>query len=611
MPAAAKEDALIGTLLEGRFQIERLLGEGGMGRVYVADETRLRRRCALKVLLPELSEDKDCVERFLREAQAIAQIHHENVVDIYHLGEDPSSGVVFFAMELLQGEDLETRLLDRAARPVLWDHVCHWIAQAAGAVGAVHQAGMIHRDLKPSNIFIARRRDGRDRIKLLDFGIAKAVNRAALTGAGAALGTPYYMSPEQILALPLDERSDIYSLGTVFFEALAGRMVFQGEPLQVAMQHCNMPAPRVRDHAPEPIPPEIDELVHRMLAKEPSARPQTMEEIEDLLLNFTPSVHNSGLINRPLTQPLTAQSGAPSRTPPNRPHTGPSRPGTAPSHSSAPTSLSSTPPRLSGTPLNEATASDATGGHPRVPNPNASPLARTALALASPKLGATDEFHLDIEPSSPPSSPSPRGRHLALIFGGVALAFVAAITTLFVLPRGDSPATPEVVGEVAARVAPPLDPPPRIEPLPAVLPTGEPAVPPTPAAPEPTEADTTEVDPTEVDPTEVDPTEVDPTDADPSVPEVKPPTKAGSRVRKPDRSKTMKSILRAATACRKQAKALRGPKITIDYAISRDGRVNRAVPSTQDALGVCLAAAVKAAKFPPLPELKLGLRVDL
>jgi len=599
MPAEAKEDALIGTLLEGRFQIERLLGEGGMGRVYVADETRLRRRCALKVLLPELSKDKDCVERFLREAQSIAQIHHENVVDIYHLGEDPSSGVVFFAMELLQGEDLETRLLDRAARPVLWDHVCHWIAQAAGAVGAVHQAGMIHRDLKPSNIFIARRRDGRDRVKLLDFGIAKAVNRAALTGAGAALGTPYYMSPEQILALPLDQRSDIYSLGTVFFEALAGRMVFQGEPLQVAMQHCNMPAPRVRDHAPEPIPPEVDELVHRMLAKEPSARPQTMEEIEDLLLNFAPSLHNSGLIARPFTQPLTAQSGGPSRTPPNRPHT-------APSHSSAPTSPASAP-------VNEAPSGDATGGHPQVPSPNASPLARTALALARPEVGATDEFHLDIEPSTPSPQPA-RGRHLALIFGGVALAFVAAITTLFVLPRGEA-STPEVVGEAAGEVvgevAPPLDPPTRIDPLPAALPTGEPAVPLTPPAPDPPDADTAAPDPTEADPTEQDPTEQDPADAEASEPEVKAPAKAGSRVRKPDRSKTMTSIRRAATACRKQAKALRGPKITIDYAISRDGRVNRAVPSTQDALGACLAAAVKAAKFPPLPELKLGLRVDL
>lgn len=552
MPVEAKADALIGTVLEGRFEIERLLGEGGMGRVYVADETRLRRRCAVKVLLPELSQDKDCVERFLREAQAIAQIHHENVVDIYHLGEDATSGVVFFAMELLQGEDLETRLLDRVARPVLWDQVCHWIAQAAGAVGAVHQAGMIHRDLKPSNIFIARRRDGRDRIKLLDFGIAKAVNRAALTGAGAALGTPYYMSPEQILALPLDERSDIYSLGAVFFEALAGRMVFQGEPLQVAMQHCNMVPPRVRDVARDEIPPEVDALVHRMLAKEPSARPQTMEEIEDMLLNFTPSMHNSGLITRPQTQPLTAQSGASTRV--------------GNSRLSAPTTVA---------------APGAEGAIVSTPLPNASPLARTALALGGPKAGSTVEIHLDIEPAPPP-----RKSNLPLILGGVALALVAAITTLFVLPRGDSPIEPLLAAEVVG-----VDPQPPIEPTPVRTVVSEPQHPVVPVA-EPVPV------PVEPDPVPVDPVPVEPPPPDP----VKP-------IRKPTISGPMKAILRGAAACRKTAKLPRGPKITIDYGIGSDGHVNRAVPATQDALGKCLAAAVKAAKFPP--QLKLGLKIDL
>lgn len=548
MPAEPKADALIGTVLEGRFEIERLLGEGGMGRVYVADETRLRRRCAVKVLLPELSQDKDCVERFLHEAQAIAQIHHENVVDIYHLGEDASSGVVFFAMELLQGEDLETRLLDRAARPVLWDQVCHWIAQAAGAVGAVHQAGMIHRDLKPSNIFIARRRDGRDRIKLLDFGIAKAVNRAALTGAGAALGTPYYMSPEQILALPLDERSDIYSLGAVFFEALAGRMVFQGEPLQVAMQHCNTAPPRLRDITTDEIPPEVDALVHRMLAKEPSARPQTMEEIEDMLLNFAPSMHNSGLITRPQTQPLVTQSGAPVRPTPGR--------------LSAPTTVAA--------PLAE-------GASGSTPQPDASPLARTALAMATPKRASTLEIHLDIEPAPPP-----RKSALPLLLGGVALALVAAITTLFVLPRADPPFEAEVAGVTSGEVIvpPPIEPFSLVE-KPVVTVSNDPVIP----VPAP--------EPTPVEPAPPEPVKPDP---------VKP-------IRKPERSGPMAKILRAAAACRKTAKAPRGPKITIDYAISSDGHVNRAVPATQDALGKCLAAAVKSARFPP--QLKLGLQVDL
>jgi serine/threonine protein kinase len=298
-------DTLVGATLEGRFRIERLLGEGGMGRVYIADETRLRRRCAVKVLLPELAQDKDNVERFLREAQSIAQIHHENVVDIHHLGEDENFGVVFFAMELLSGEDLEMRLADRKKRPIAWLDVCRWMAQVAGAMGAVHAAGLIHRDLKPSNIFLNRRRDGREQVKLLDFGIAKGFNRSALTGTGAALGTPYYMSPEQILAEQLDPRSDIYSLGVLFFEALAGRMPFIGEPIQVAMQHCNVLPPRPTDVAPGPRHPvELEALVMAMLEKGRDVRMQSMDEVEQRLLMFLPAT-GSSMITGPLARPLT------------------------------------------------------------------------------------------------------------------------------------------------------------------------------------------------------------------------------------------------------------------------------------------------------------------
>ena len=318
MPLEANDDALIGTVLEGRFQIESVLGEGGMGRVYLAEELRLRRRCAVKVLLPDLAQDAECVERFMREAQAIAQIHHENVVDIYHLG-DASSGFVFFAMELLSGEDLETRLFDRERRPVSWQQVVLWMAQVAGAVEAVHAAGMIHRDLKPSNIFLARRRDGRDQIKLLDFGIAKVASSAALTNTGAAIGTPFYMSPEQILAEALDHRTDIYSFGVLFFEALTGRRPFVGEPIQVAMQHCNIPAPRMADVNPAAeIPEELEDLIGRMLAKAREARPQTMEEIESYLHELIPTntpTTNSGLIARPLTGPIGGARATPSSLP--------------------------------------------------------------------------------------------------------------------------------------------------------------------------------------------------------------------------------------------------------------------------------------------------------
>ena len=502
MPQEAKADALVGTVLEGRFHVEQLLGEGGMGRVYIAEEKRLQRRCALKVLLPELAGDKDCVERFLREAQAIAQIHHENVVDIYHLGDDTGDGVVFFAMELLQGEDLQTRLTDRERRPLAWEQVCQWLAQAAGAVGAVHAAGMIHRDLKPSNIFIARRRDGRERVKLLDFGIVKTTNRAALTSTGAAIGTPYYMSPEQVLALPLDPRADIYSLGAVLFEALANRPVFLGEALQVAMQHCNIVAPLLGAVAPNlAIPPELEALVAQMLVKDPAERPQSMTEIEDFLNNLVPVTNqltNSSSIARPVT----------------RPH-------------SIGMSIATIPPTVA-------------------------PTAHTVEAVY--------DF-----------APAPKRRWLIPTLLGT---IVAAGVLVAVLMSGEEvPALPEPV--VAA--------PPVVPPV-----VQDPVVPP---------------------PVVQDPVVPPPTD--PPVPGETDPPRPPDTKRKPDPRPIdpMKQLARAASTCRKQHKAPREPKLTIDYAVGSDGRVTRAVPASNDALGKCLAAAVKATRF--APQLKLGLKVEL
>ena len=277
-------DPLIGAVLEGQFLVERLIGRGGMGRVYIAESRRLKRRCALKVLLPELTADERCVERFLREAQAIAQIHHENVVDIHHLGED-QRGIVFFAMELLSGEDLASRLKRRDQHPFDWRQACRWMLQVARAIIAVHAAGLIHRDLKPSNVFLARTPDGGQQIKLLDFGIVKADDQATLTGTGTVIGTASYMSPEQIQGDPIDRRTDIYSFGVLFYEVLAGRKPFIGEPLQIAYQHCHSPPPSLRQFAPD-IPPELGQLVMNMLTKAVGERVQTVEAIEQILLEI-------------------------------------------------------------------------------------------------------------------------------------------------------------------------------------------------------------------------------------------------------------------------------------------------------------------------------------
>ncbi|WAS90098.1 serine/threonine-protein kinase [Nannocystis punicea] len=572
MPLEAQQDALVGTVLEGRFQVERLLGEGGMGRVYVADELRLRRRCALKVLLPELTEDKACVERFLREAQAIAQIHHEHVVDIYHLGEDMDANVVFFAMELLVGKDLETRLLERSRKPVTWQQVTIWMEQVASAMSAVHAAGMIHRDLKPSNVFLTARRGG-EQVKLLDFGIAKTANHAALTSTGAALGTPFYMSPEQILAQALDSRTDIYSLGVLFFEALAGRMPFIGEPIQVAMQHCNVPPQTVHALNPDAgVPAELDAYVQRMLAKDRDARPQTMDEIEvflhDLLAAYSATP-------RPSTGPLPIAA----------PVTGvPVSAGlqdSAPNHFGPDSTLQSTPGPAAKTVIAGSTPAS---GLPRVDT-------RTSLDNQRPQ-AATVEIHLDAGDAVRPAA---RNKLLVPVLAGAA-ALVALLA--FVFSGGEDPpaeptvpvaAPPPAKLEVAKPPAPPVKPPdppvqPKIEPVPSDTPGDS-------AGADPGPSDTTG----------------EPRVEDPKGkknPVVKTGDKAGDKPQDP-----MAKLRRAADGCRKKHKAVKGPKITVDYATGSDGSVTRAVPSQQDALGKCLADAVKATKF--APQLKLGLKIDL
>jgi serine/threonine-protein kinase len=289
MADAPPSDPLRGTVLEGRFRLDRLLGEGGMGVIYIAEELRLQRRCAVKLLNPELGADPVYAERFRREAQAIAALQHDNVIDVYHLGEGPD-GLLFFAMELLVGEDLETRIDGRGARPYTWVDCCHWAIAVARGTAAVHHAGLVHRDLKPSNVFLARQRDGREVVKLLDFGIARVQGSGDLTAVGAQLGSPNYMSPEQVLARPLDGRTDIYSLGVLLFELLTGELPFHGGAVEVAMQHCNAAPPRPGQLAPEyEIPAALDEVVLTAMAKDPAQRFATMEDFEAALTALLPA----------------------------------------------------------------------------------------------------------------------------------------------------------------------------------------------------------------------------------------------------------------------------------------------------------------------------------
>lgn len=285
MSSLHRHDPLVGSLLDGRYRVVSFLAQGGMGHVYVAEEVRLRRRCALKVLHPHQSHDSAHVERFLREAQTMAQFKHPNIVDIFAFGEEPS-GLVFFAMELLAGEDLDARLKARAERPFTTRDCCVWAIQVARAVGVVHAAGLIHRDLKASNIFLARRQDGEEIIKLLDFGIARREEGSELTGTGVSLGTPSYMAPEQFKeGVELDRRVDIYAFGVVLYRLLTGQLPFTGDAFQLAVKHNEMKPPAPSKVAPDVgISKRLEAVVLKCMAKLPSDRYAAMQEVEDALV---------------------------------------------------------------------------------------------------------------------------------------------------------------------------------------------------------------------------------------------------------------------------------------------------------------------------------------
>jgi eukaryotic-like serine/threonine-protein kinase len=251
-------------VLGGKFRIDESLGKGGMGVVMAGEHITLGQKVAFKFLKPGASE-ADVVERFVREARAAARIDNEHVVRVSDVGV-LESGVAYMVMERLEGEDLGRYLRRQGPLPV--DEAVLYLAQACDAVAAAHAAGVIHRDLKPSNLFLARRRDGRSAIKVLDFGISKASSTSrdevsqSLTRPGTVLGSPRYMSPEQVRDIRhVDGRSDVWSLGTVLYELLVGSPMYEGDTVQAlyALIIADPPAP-LRSKRPG-VPAEIEAAV--------------------------------------------------------------------------------------------------------------------------------------------------------------------------------------------------------------------------------------------------------------------------------------------------------------------------------------------------------------
>jgi serine/threonine protein kinase len=273
---------LIGTTV-GEYEIHSRLGQGGMGVVYEGVQPLIGKRVAVKVLLPQLSHDKELVDRFLSEARAVNAIRHRGIVDIFSFGK-LSDGTVYFVMEYLEGIAFDKLLRTRGPVPLL--DALSWTEEVLDALDAAHEAGIIHRDIKPSNLFLVEA--GRRRyVKLLDFGIAKlnALQGQATpqTRASVIIGTPDYLPPEQARGLPISAQTDLYSLGVVLFELLTRRRPFKGEnELQTMWMHVESPAPAPSTFNPA-VPPELDDLVLWALEKDPAARPESAEAMRDAL----------------------------------------------------------------------------------------------------------------------------------------------------------------------------------------------------------------------------------------------------------------------------------------------------------------------------------------
>jgi tRNA A-37 threonylcarbamoyl transferase component Bud32 len=260
--------------LKGRYSLQRELGRGGMGTVYLAQDVALDRPVAIKLLLPHLARQPELKQRFLNEARTAAKLSHPNIIPIFTV--DEADGFVFFVMAFVDGETLEQRIRGRGPLPA--SDFARILREVSWALGYAHAQGVVHRDVKADNIMIER---PSGRALVVDFGIARTVQNTGVTGESEILGTANYMSPEQASGEIADHRSDIYSLGVVSFYALSGRLPFEGATVAVVLaKHITQPAPPMAG-AVSRLPSKLSDAVDRCLAKSPAERFATAEELAD------------------------------------------------------------------------------------------------------------------------------------------------------------------------------------------------------------------------------------------------------------------------------------------------------------------------------------------
>ncbi|WP_437606183.1 protein kinase [Sorangium sp. So ce834] len=447
---------MIGRILDERYAILRLLGQGGMGAVYEARHTGTGRRVAVKVILGQAADD-ELLRRFQREARAVGAVESEHIAQVFDTGRDRETGSPYIAMEFLDGEDVQS-LIERLG-PLPVDLALRIALQACLGLEHAHEAGVVHRDIKPANLFLARKPGGQRVVKLLDFGVAKVTDQSlgngGMTKSGALLGSPLYMSPEQARGSgAIDARSDLWSLGISLYHALSGHR--PNEHLtglgELVLAICTTPVRWIQEVAPW-VPPEVAHVVHRTLIIDPAGRTASAGELAAALRAFLP--HGEAIAEAMLV-PLDAatrasrapsapfRAAAPSApfgaaapfgagsTPPHMPSApfsaaAPFGAGsTPPRMPSAPFDAASTPPRLSGVPFDAAPGPARPSGVPGGPHALSGTAPATSVGLSNR--------------SDRPASRAP----VALLAGGVLAAAIAGGAGVYLAVRGGGspPAAP-------------------------------------------------------------------------------------------------------------------------------------------------------------------------
>ena len=294
-----------GQIIEGKYRIVRLLGEGGMGAVYEGENVRIHRKVAIKVLHSGVAENVDAVQRFEREAQAAGRIGSDHIVEVLDLG-NLSDGERFMVMEYLDGESLSQRIQTRVR--LAPEEAAPLMVQLLDGLAAAHGAGIIHRDLKPDNVYLLRSKKGQgDFVKILDFGISKfnklnSDSGMSMTRTGAVMGTPYYMSPEQAKgSKDMDHRSDLYSAGVILYEAITGQVPFNAETFNELIFKIVLEAPAPpRQHVPD-LDPAFATIMQKAMAREANDRFQSAQEFGEAIQNWLGT--GAGVVNAPHARP--------------------------------------------------------------------------------------------------------------------------------------------------------------------------------------------------------------------------------------------------------------------------------------------------------------------